>query len=166
MSVTAQVDSAPAFAHAEHEARHVVGGWFGGQEVRSAAIGSHAPVDAAGNVKTVPSENGVAELLGRLLGWLNDPDLPEGAVWPPPYPPPVGKGRDPDGVGWCVRHFGLSKRAYEQTCELAGELAADPDSQRAVALVARGLLAAPQLDYEGLEILRVASGFGDEEEET
>lgn len=115
-----------ADADCQHEARHIVGGWFGGQEVQGAAIGLHGPVDAAGIVHTAPSENGVAELLGRLLGWLGDPDLPERAVWPPPYPPPTGKGRDPDGVGWCVSRFGLSRRAYQETCRLAEELVENP----------------------------------------
>ena len=148
------------YATAEHEARHVVASWFVNGAVESAAIGIHA--NEEGIVKVGPMENGAANLLTRLVGWMQDPHLPAGAMWPPPYPPPTGRGKDPDGVGWCVKHYGLSRETYEGVVEVAQELLDDPDFKRAIKLVARGLMAAPQIDAEGIEVLRAATAFADE----
>ena len=149
------------YGHAEHEARHVVASWFVGREVKSAAVGVHALEE--GIVETAPMENGVANLITRLVGWCGDPDLPENAWWPPPYPPPTE--HDPDGVGWCVRHFGLSRHTYEAVVRIALDLLDDPDFQEAIALVARGLMTAPLLDAESLETLRGATAFAEPEPE-
>ncbi len=149
------------YAHAEHEARHVVACWFVGHGVDSAAIGVHA--SAEGIVKTAPMENGAANLLTRVIGWIGDPHLPENAAWPPPYPPPTK--HDPDGIGWCVRHYGLSQETYEAVCQIAQELLDDPDFRRAKALVARGLSAAPLLDAGSLEVLRAETAFAEPETE-
>ena len=148
------------WAHCLHEGRHVCATWLVGGTVESAAVGSHAPQE--GIVRVAPLKNGAADLLTRLIGWMQDPHLPAGAMWPPPYPPPTGRGKDPDGVGWCVKHYGLSRETYDGVVEVAEKLLADGDFQRAVTLVARGLSAAPQIDAEGLEALRAATTFADE----
>jgi hypothetical protein len=148
------------FEHALHEGRHVVSGWFCGLDVQRAAVGTRC--NDEGLVHIAPSENGAADLLTRLVGWMSDPDLPPGAVWPPPYPPPVD--HDPEGVGWCVRRYGLSREAYASVCELAADLVQDDEFRRAVRLVGRALVAAPLIDAAGLQILREAAGFADEPE--
>ena len=147
------------YAHAEHEARHVVACWFVNAPVESAAVGAHAPQE--GIVKTPPMENGAANLLTRLVGWLGDEDLPRNAAWPPAWPPPVK--HDVDGLSWCVRFYGLSKETYATVVEIALELVNDPEFERAVTLVARGLMAAPRIDAEGLEVLRAATAFAEPE---
>ena len=96
--------------------------------VESAAVGIHAP--AEGIVNTAPIENGAVDLFTRVIGWCRDPDLPAGVVWPPPFPPPTGP--DVDGVGWCVRHFGLSRETYEEVVRVADELLDDLDFQQRI----------------------------------
>ena len=147
------------FDHCLHEARHVCATWLVGGTVESAAVGAHAPTE--GIVKAARLENGAAALLTRVIGWLGDPDLPPGALWPPPYPPPTK--HDPDGVGWCVAHYGLSQHTYEGVVELALGLVDDPDFKASVDLVARGLAAAPLLDAESLEVLRGVTAFAEPE---
>ena len=146
-----------SWANASHEARHVVCGWFSNLAVESAALGVHSPGE--GIVRMAPVENGIADLLSRLVGWIGDPDLGD-AVWPPKFPPPSNP--DVEGVARCVRRHGLSKQGYEATCELARELCEDDSFRQATDLVARALMHVPLINREGLEELRQLTDFADE----
>lgn len=150
-----------AWATAEHEARHVVSGWaVGGYRVESLRVDAHAAEE--GIVETTRlSEDGVADLVTRVIGWMNDPSLPTTAAWPEPFPP---RPNAPDGVGWATEKFALSQAQYEAGCKIAEELLEDPDFQEAVELVARAAMVAPQIDHEGLEMLRKQTAFADEPE--
>lgn len=150
-----------AWAAAEHEARHCVAGWaLGNHRVEGPRIGDHAAEEGIAEMVRV-GEDGIADLATRVIGWLGDPNLPEGAAWPEPYPP---RPNAPDGVGWAVEKFGLSQAQYEVGCKIAEELLEDPDFQEAVALVAKAAMLAPSINRKGLELLRELTAFADEPE--
>jgi hypothetical protein len=146
------------FAHCQHEARHTVGAWWlvPGLRVESVAVGVHATDEGVMNSSRVSGELGIGDLVVSLVGWIQDPDLPEGAVWPERWPV---RPDAPEGVGRIVRQLGLSERQYQGACELAEELVEEPAFREAVDLVARALQIAPALDYEALEVLREAAGI-------
>lgn len=134
---------------------------FGKGEVLSASIGSHAREAGVARIRTPLC---VGDLVSRLSGWMNDPSLPPGAMWPPPFETLGTTKTDSEGIGYAVRELGLSSEAYERICGLTRELCENEEFREAVDLVARGLLLAPHLDRESLEILRAETAFADESE--
>jgi hypothetical protein len=150
------------YADAAHEARHVVSAWFvGGLRVDFARIGIHAADEGIVRWGSVGGDTGAGPLIASLCGWLNDPDLPERAIWPPPYPPPEWSA---DHVGTLTKLLNLSREQYEGICRIAVELVENEEFKQAVELVARALMVAPSIDHEGLELLRAETGFAEEPE--
>jgi hypothetical protein len=76
--------------------------------------------------------------------------------WPPEWPVDEDEA---DGVGKIVRLLNLDEQQYRELVALAERLLADPDFQRLMYLIARALDAAPVLDRESVEILRIAAGI-------
>lgn len=148
------------WATCQQEARHVIATYFVGGSVESAAVGVHAGEE--GIVKVGPLRNGCADLVTRLVGWAGDPHLPERALWPPPYSA-LNTKHDADGVGWCVKHHGISEATYDAVVEIVEALIADPAFVAATNLIARGLMRAPLLDAKSLELLKAQTAFAEPE---
>ncbi len=135
--------------------------WFVGNGLRVdyARIGVHAAQEGGAGLSCIGPfgvEAGFGEMVSRIAGWVGDPDLPASAVWPEPWPV---RENCPEGIGILVRHMQLTKEQYEGICEFAVDLCENPVFKEAVQLVARGLMAAPSIDHEGLEVLREATGI-------
>ena len=152
------------YAHAEHEARHCVACWLiaPGLRVDGLAVDVHASTEGVMHSSRVGGELGIEDLIVSLVGWIGDPDLPERAMWPEPWPV---RENAPEHVGTIVRRLGLSEGQYRGACELAIDLVEKPAFKKAVSLVARALMRAPKIDHEGLEILREAAGIPEHEDE-
>ena len=123
-------------ADAEHEARHCVAAWYMGRRVERAALDLYALDQGVVRYSCPERDYGAADLVINMVGWLGDPDLPERAAWPEPWPPRINA---PEGVGVLTRRLGLSQAAYERCCQIAEELVEQPAFKEAVALVARAL---------------------------
>ena len=144
------------YGHAEHEARHTVCCWyFDGLRPTYLRVGRHATEEGVMGVnRTGPLTP--ASLVVSLVGWLSDPNLPDGAVWPEPWPV---REKAPEGIGVLVRELGLTQEQHERCCEIAEELVTEDTFLAAVDLVARAAMIAPSIDAKGLDILREAAGF-------
>lgn len=150
------------WAHCSHEARHCVAAWIlaPGLRVDGLAVGVHSLTEGIMHSSRVGGKLGIEDLIVSLVGWIGDPDLPETAVWPEPWPV---REDAPEHVGTIVRLLGLSEAQYLSACELAIDLVEKPVFKQATNLVARALMLAPQIDFEGLEILREAASIPDHE---
>jgi hypothetical protein len=85
--MTVSPSAAAGGATAEHEARHLVAAWsFDGLDVDSVSVGTHSHVEGVMRWAATRKALGIEDVVVALVGWLGDPDLPEGAVWPEPWP--------------------------------------------------------------------------------
>jgi hypothetical protein len=79
----------------------------------------------------------------------------------PNWPPTFEEARSErlEALGLIIKLTGIDEAAYNQFVELAEEILADPDFRRLQSTFARGVVACPLLDAEGVADLARAMGF-------
>jgi hypothetical protein len=124
---------------AVHEGGHVAAAWALGLSIVECTA---QPEDGLLGRTRFETASDVASLIVRLAGFLAEGSAP--VPWPPDWCD--AHACDWEGLGELIRSASIPDVTYRAACGIPLDMAADPEWQKAVGIVAVALERVPQLD--------------------